>query len=100
MPLYMDIHRVRRGAADDVAKAHIADMDVQDRYDVEYLKYWFNERLAASCFCLVEAPSDEAANASIRKRIGLVAEKLIEVDPELGRQLHGRQPGNARRAPR
>ena len=35
MPLYMDIHKGDGACAEDVAKAHIADVQVQDKYDVE-----------------------------------------------------------------
>ena len=43
MPLYMDIHTVDGASWDDVAKAHSADVDTQDKYDVEYIKYWYNK---------------------------------------------------------
>jgi len=82
MPLYMDIHTVEGATAQDIAKAHLADLDVQDRHDVEYLKYWFNHD-CGKLFCLVEAPSAEAANCVHREAHGFVAEKLIEVDPDL-----------------
>ena len=82
MPLYMDIHTVEGATANDVAKAHMADMKVQGRHDVEYLKYWHNQE-CGKLFCLVEAPSAEAANCVHREAHGLVAEKLIEVDPDL-----------------
>jgi class 3 adenylate cyclase len=82
MPLYMDIHTCEGAHAQDVAKAHFSDMEIQDHYDVEYKKYWFNES-CGKLFCLVEAPSEEAAKLVHREAHGLVAEKLIEVDPEL-----------------
>jgi len=41
MPLYMDIHRLGGPvSADDVAKAHMADPQVQDKCDVRYQRYW------------------------------------------------------------
>lgn len=82
MPLYMDIHSVDGATADDVAKAHFKDLAVQDRYHVEYLKYWLNEG-GNKLFCLVEAPSAEAARCVHQEAHGLLAEKLIEVDPDL-----------------
>ena len=82
MPLYMDIHTVPGATAKDVAKAHMADMATQGRHDVEYLKYWHNQD-CGKLFCLVEAPNAEAANCVHREAHGLVAEKLIEVDPDL-----------------
>ena len=44
MPMYMDIHEIRGATAQDVAKAHSADVETQRKYGVEYHKYWFNER--------------------------------------------------------
>lgn len=83
MPLYMDIHTVDpKTTWEEVAKAHAMDLQVQDDYDVDYLKYWYN-RDCGKLFCLVEAPSAEAAHCVHREAHGLLAEKLIEVDPEL-----------------
>lgn len=94
MPLYMDIHKCDGACAEDVAKAHIADVGVQDKYDVEYKKYWFNEA-CGKLFCLVEAPSAEAAARVHAEAHGLIAEKLIEVDPELVEMYLGAPPVNA-----
>ncbi|HJT80355.1 MAG TPA: nickel-binding protein [Chthoniobacterales bacterium] len=82
MPYYMDIHEIHGCTADDVAKAHLADMDVQEKYGVKYGKYWFNES-CGKIFCLCEAPNEEAAIKVHREAHGLVADKLIEVQPEL-----------------
>lgn len=93
MPLYMDIHTCEGVHADDVARAHLADMDVQGQYAVEYKKYWFNPE-AGKLFCLVEAPNVEAANCVHREAHGLLAEKLIEVDPDLVDGFMGQSPVN------
>ena len=61
MPLFMDIHEVKGASADDVARAHIADMQVQGRYGVEYHKYWFNES-NGKIFCLCTAKSADFAS--------------------------------------
>lgn len=80
MPLYMDIHHtLPEGAtADDVAGAHAADLDVQGRYGVDYRHYWFDES-NGKVFCLVEAPSKEAAAAVHQEAHGLLADDLHEV---------------------
>lgn len=93
MPLYMDIHTVDGATAEDVAKAHMADTDVQGRYNVEYLKYWFNEG-CGKLFCLVEAPSAEAARCVHEEAHGMTAERLIEVDPDLVDGFMGPSPVN------
>lgn len=80
MPLYMDIHQqLPEGAtAGDVAEAHEADMAIQDRYGVTYRSYWVDDK-AGKVFCLVEAPSAEAAAAVHREAHGLVADAIFEV---------------------
>lgn len=79
MPLYMDIHKHVDGlAAEAVAGAHRKDLELQDRHDVEYLKYWFNED-EGTVFCLVRAPNREAAARVHRDAHGLVADEIIEV---------------------
>ena len=80
MPLYMDIHELPGVNADDVAKAHEADLKVQGKYGVHYKKYWVNES-CGKIFCLVEAPNAEAAIQVHREAHGLVAERVIEVQP-------------------
>jgi hypothetical protein len=79
MPLYMDIHHHVEGlTAEAVAGAHQKDLEVQQKHGVKYLKYWFDEG-TGKVFCLVEAPSKEAAAAVHREAHGLVADELIEV---------------------
>ena len=78
----MDIHELHGVTAEEVAKAHAGDVKVQEKYGVNYLKYWVNES-CGKIFCLVEAPNAEAANHVHREAHGLVAEKIIEVQPEL-----------------
>ena len=79
MPLFMDVHDVPGGVAmEDVAKARLADLQTQDTYDVRYLRYWVDEK-AGRIFCLVEAPSADAAAAVHRKAHGLVADHIYRV---------------------
>ncbi len=79
MTLYMDIHHKIDGlTADAVMHAHEADVQTQEKYDVKYLKYWFDEG-SGKVFCLVEAPSKEAAAAVHREAHGLEADEIIEV---------------------
>ena len=79
MPIYMDVHTVDGGVAiDDVAKAHLADLQTQGRHDVSYLRYWVDEA-QGKIFCLVEAPSAEAAADVHREAHGLVADEIYQV---------------------
>jgi len=83
MPTYMDIHEIPGGVkAEDVAKAHAHDVEVQDKYGVNYHKYWVNEK-EGKIFCLCHAPNAEAAAQVHREAHGLMAEKIIQVQPEV-----------------
>jgi class 3 adenylate cyclase len=73
---------------EDIAKAHAKDMETQRKYGVEYSKYWVNEK-AGKLFCLCHAPSAEAAECVHREAHGMVAEKLIEIQPELADSFLG-----------
>jgi hypothetical protein len=75
----MDIHHHVEGLTGDaVAGAHQKDLQVQEQYGVKYLKYWYDEG-TGTVFCLVEAPSKEAAATVHREAHGLVADEIIEV---------------------
>ncbi|MPZ92600.1 MAG: DUF4242 domain-containing protein [Actinobacteria bacterium] len=79
MPLFMDVHTIEGGVSiEDVAKAHMADLKTQDKYDVRYLRYWVSAP-EGKVFCLVEAPSGDAAATVHREAHGLVAEEIHEV---------------------
>jgi class 3 adenylate cyclase len=83
MPVYMDVHEVGPDVTPaDIAKAHTRDLEVQGKYGVSYDKYYFNEK-ARKIFCLCHAPSAEAAVKVHQEAHGLVADQLIEVDPNM-----------------
>jgi len=89
MPLYMDIHELPGGvSAEDVAKAHAQDVKIEDKYGVHYHKYWVNEK-AGKIFCLCHAPDAEAAVEVHRQAHGMVADKIIEIQPELAEGFLG-----------
>lgn len=81
MPLYMDIHhQLPDGTtAEDAAKAHEADMEIQAKHGVTYRSYWIDVA-AGKVFCLVEAPSPEAAADVHREAHGLVADEIFKVE--------------------
>ncbi|OGO49514.1 MAG: hypothetical protein A2148_05465 [Chloroflexi bacterium RBG_16_68_14] len=78
MPLYMDVHKNEQLNLDVIAIAHQRDLEVQQKYGVRYLRWWFNDDLH-SLYCLVEAPSAEAATAVHREAHANVADEIIEV---------------------
>jgi len=52
------------------------------------VKYWFNQE-RGKVFCLCYAPNAEAANRVHQEAHGLVAERIIEVSPELAEAFLG-----------
>jgi hypothetical protein len=78
MPTYMDVHDLPGVKAEDVAKAHEADMRVGPQYNVDYKSYWVDEA-EGKVFCLVDAPDKESAARTHREAHGLEAHTLYEV---------------------
>lgn len=78
-----------RPTAADIAQAHLLDVQVQDKYNVRYLTYWFDQD-TGSVFCLAEAPSAEAAEIVHKEAHGLVANEIIPVEDSLVRDFLGR----------
>ncbi len=78
MPIFMDRHDVWETTAADVAAAHRRDLEVQDRYGVRFLTYWFDQA-RGTIFCLVDAPDKESAQCVHREAHGQVAGEIVEV---------------------
>jgi Protein of unknown function (DUF4242) len=79
MALFLDTHTMGGPVSiDDVAKAHAADLQTQDAYGVNYLRYWVDEQ-NGKIFCLVDAPDAETAATVHREAHGLVADEIHAV---------------------
>jgi hypothetical protein len=79
MPLFLDIHKhIPSLTKEAVADAHAKDLEIQNKYGVKYLKYWYDDK-NGKVFCLVEAPDKESAMAVHRDAHGLVADEIVEV---------------------
>jgi hypothetical protein len=79
MPLFMDMHHLDGPfAAEDVAKAHEADLETQGQYGVEYRHYWVDEA-RGKIFCLVDAPDADTAARVHREAHGLEAQDIFPV---------------------
>lgn len=89
MPIYMDRHDIPGVTAKDVARAHQADLKVQDQFGCRGLTYWFDEERGIA-FCLVEAPKKESVQAMHNRAHGLIAHQIIQVDTELVESFLGR----------
>jgi hypothetical protein len=77
--LFMDEHDHVEGlTADAVAGAHQRDLEVQGKYGVNYLKYWFDEG-SGKVFCLVDAPDAATAEKVHQEAHGLLADRLTPI---------------------
>lgn len=79
MPIFLDRHDLRGLTAADIAEAHRKDLEVQERYGVRFLTYWFDEARGTG-FCLIDAPDIHAAMRVHDEAHGDVAKDVIEVD--------------------
>jgi Protein of unknown function (DUF4242) len=76
MPLYLDVHNKIEGLTKDaIEHAHHRDLEVQDKHGVKYLRYWYDTE-SGRVYCLVEAPSAEAAEAVHREAHGILADEI------------------------
>ena len=91
VPIYLDRHDQLDVTPDELYNAHLADVEAQEKYGVKYLSYWFDYD-AHKAYCLVDAPSPDAAAAVHAEAHGVMADKIIPVEPtELFRYMGGGQ---------
>jgi class 3 adenylate cyclase len=93
MPMYLDRHDAPGVTPDQLAQAHLQDLEVQDRYNVKYLSYWFDPSVG-SVFCLAEGPNPEALTAVHREAHGLEASAIIEVEHRTLQAFMGPPPAH------
>jgi class 3 adenylate cyclase len=79
MPIYLDRHDMKGLTAADIAEAHRKDLDVQGRYGVRFLTYWFDDT-RGTAFCLIDAPDIGTAMRVHDEAHGAIARDVIEVD--------------------
>ena len=89
MPVFMDRHYIEGATRHAVAGAHEKDLALQDKYDVKFLTYWFDE-MRCTAFCLIEAPDRETIERAHREAHGLVPNEVLEVDPAVVDAFLGR----------
>lgn len=83
MPLFMDFHKfseIENIAVDDVIKAHVADLSVQEQYGVKYHQFWINQK-AGMVFCLTEGPDAKTCELVHQMAHGNIACAITEVEP-------------------
>lgn len=78
--LFIDVHNLGPGkvTAQAVAEAHEKDLAKQGKYGVDYKAYFVDEK-EGKIYCLVEAPSAEAALTVHKEAHGLMPDSIEEV---------------------
>jgi len=89
MPVYMDRHYMEGATRHAVADAHQKDLALQDKYQVKFLTYWFDE-LRCTAFCLIEAPNRETIERAHDDAHGSIPNEVLEVDPAVVDAFLGR----------
>jgi class 3 adenylate cyclase len=79
MPIFLDRHDTGEVTAEDVAKLHVKDLEIQDEYGVKFLTYWYDAERGTT-FCLVDAPDKETADKVHAEAHGHVSNEMIAVD--------------------
>jgi len=79
MPIFLDRHEMVEQSAEETARLHIKDLEIQDQYGVKFLTYWYDAERRTT-FCLVDAPDKETADRVHADAHGHVANEMIAVD--------------------
>jgi class 3 adenylate cyclase len=89
MPLFMDRHDVPGVTAEQVAQAHLADLDMGAKFGVQFLAYWFDAD-QGEAFCLAKAPTGDSLTAVHKATHGLIPNEIISVSEDSVLRLLGR----------
>jgi class 3 adenylate cyclase len=79
MPMFMDRHEFEKITAEDIAAAHLKDLETQGQFGVQFLNYWFDE-VRQHAFCLASGPDRAAVESAHRASHGLVPTQVIDID--------------------
>jgi class 3 adenylate cyclase len=100
MPIFLDRHDMVEQSAEETAKLHVKDLEIQDQYGVKFLTYWYDAERRTT-FCLVDAPDKATADKVHAEAHGYVANEMIAVDPSAVEAFLGRiqDPPSAKTVP-
>lgn len=79
MPIFLDRHELHGMTASEIAEAHRKDLEIQARYGVRFLTYWFDAARGTN-FCLVESPDRESVVRVHEEAHGGLPTDVIEVE--------------------
>lgn len=77
---FIDVHEMGAGKVTiaEVARAHAADLAVQQKHDVRFVDYWVDEA-HGKIYCLSEAASAPSIVAAHREAHGLLPSRILPV---------------------
>jgi class 3 adenylate cyclase len=81
VPLFMDRHDVPGITAEEVAEAHLTDIQLSSKHGVRFLAYWF-DAANGEVFCLASASRAEDLQAVHEEGHGLVPNEIIAVSED------------------
>ncbi|WP_394126107.1 nickel-binding protein [Vibrio hepatarius] len=89
MPLFMDRHFSENPTREAIELAHKKDLDIQDKYGVKFVTYWFDE-MRGTTFCLVEAEDESVIRKVHQEAHGDIPGEIIPVDGDIVKLFLGR----------
>ena len=89
MPLFMDRHFSENPTREAIELAHKKDLDIQDKYGVKFVTYWFDE-MRGTTFCLVEAENEGVIRKVHEEAHGDIPGEIIPVDADIVKLFLGR----------
>lgn len=98
MPLFMDRHDVPGVTSEQVAQAHLADLEMEAKFGVQFLAYWFDAD-QGEAFCLAKAPTSDSLTAVHAATHGLIPNEIIRVSENNVLRLLGRMSETASDTP-
>jgi len=80
--MYIDIHHLGAGKVTyaAVAAAHQKDLATEKKYNVEFIKFWVDEK-RGNVYCLSTAPDSSAIIETHREAHGLLPDQILQVTP-------------------
>jgi hypothetical protein len=77
---FLDVHNLGPGkvTAKDVAGAHLKDLAVEQKYGVNFINYWVNEKRGI-VVCLSQAPDSIAIINTHKEAHGLIPDSIMRV---------------------
>jgi hypothetical protein len=90
--LFLDVHQLEAGKVKsaDVAKAHQKDLQVETKYGVDILKYWFDQK-NGRVYCLASAPDAQSLIKTHREAHGLIPSEVYPVTDGQAAAMKGKK---------